>query len=85
MYRNMGLGNPEFNSPAPPDEEFGRLQFVHGIAPGLVTGGAGRLREGRALSHSRHPRLMESKKSALFFVPRSLSTRNSVASSSSMG
>src|SRR5258706_309005 len=33
------------------DEKFGRLQFVHGVARGLVTGGAGRLREARDLSH----------------------------------
>ena len=39
----------------------------------------------RFIPSLRHPRRMESKKSALFFVPRSLSTRNSVASSSSMG
>ena len=36
-------------------------------------------------SPARYPRRIESKKSALFLVPRSLSTRNSVAPSSSMG
>ena len=33
------------------DEKFGRFEFVHGIARGLVTGGAGRLRVARDLSH----------------------------------